>query len=70
MRFLSSWKLSLSLIANSDDPEEMWHVAAFHLGLHCLQKYTFRGLKYTKGNIQYCPFIMPYLGALRVDFVI
>ena len=27
----------------SVDPDEMQHFAAFHLGLHCLQKYSFRG---------------------------
>ena len=34
---------------NSVDPEEMQHYAAFHLGLHCLQKYSFRGYLNTKG---------------------
>ena len=29
--------------ANSVDPDEMQHYAAFHLALHCLQKYSFRG---------------------------
>ena len=33
---------------NSLDPDEMQHCAAFHLGLHCLQKYLFRGLQNTK----------------------
>ena len=28
---------------------KMWHYAAFHLGLHCLQKYSFRGFPNTKG---------------------
>ena len=27
---------------NNVDPDEMQHYAAFHLGLHCLQKYSFR----------------------------
>ena len=27
----------------SIDPDEMQHYAAFHQGLHCLQKYRFRG---------------------------
>ena len=27
----------------------MQHYAAFHLGLHCLQKYTFRGFPKYKG---------------------
>ena len=34
--------------AKSVDPDEMWHYAAFYLGLHCLQKYPFRGFQYTK----------------------
>ena len=29
---------------NSVDPDEMQHFAAFHLGLHCLQKYSFSRL--------------------------
>ena len=37
------------ILANSEDPDEMLHFAAFHLGLHCLQKYTFTGFQYTKG---------------------
>ena len=27
----------------SVDPDEMQHYTAFHQGLHCLQKYSFRG---------------------------
>ena len=27
-------------LSNSVDPDEMQHYAAFHLGLHCLQKYS------------------------------
>ena len=37
------------ILANSADPEEMQHYAAFHLGLHCLPKHLFRGFQYTKG---------------------
>ena len=29
--------------ANSADPDEMPHDAAFHLDIHCLSKYPFRG---------------------------
>ena len=29
------------ILANSAGPDEMLHVAAFHLGLHCLPKYPF-----------------------------
>ena len=36
-------------ITNSVDPDEMQHYAAFHLGLHCLQKYSFRGFPEYKG---------------------
>ena len=33
------------VLANSADPFEMPHFAAFHLGLHCLQfKYLFQGI--------------------------
>ena len=34
---------------NSVDPDEMQHYAAFHLGLHCLRKYSFWGFLNTKG---------------------
>ena len=34
---------------NSVDPDIMPQYAAFHQGLHCLSKYSFRGLPYTKG---------------------
>ena len=37
------------VLANSADPDEMLHYAAFHLGLHCLQKYQFRSFRSTKG---------------------
>ena len=44
-------KLSIKImliIVNSADPDEMQHYAAFHLGLHSLPKYMFRGFQYTK----------------------
>ena len=34
---------------NSVDPDEMQHCAAFHLDLHCLQKYSFSGFPEYKG---------------------
>ena len=37
------------VLANSADPDEMPHHAAFHLGLRCLPKYPFRGFRSTKG---------------------
>ena len=41
-------------IANSAYPDEMPHIVAFHLGLHCLQKYPFRGFQSTKGYYYVC----------------
>ena len=38
------------ILTNSEDPGEMQHYAAFHLGLHCLPKYPFRGFQYTNGS--------------------
>ena len=32
---------------NSVDPDEMQYHATFHLDLHCLQKYSFRGFPNT-----------------------
>ena len=37
-----------SVLANSADPNEMPHYAAFHLGLHCLPKNLFRGFQSPK----------------------
>ena len=37
------------IVTDSVDPVEMQYYAAFHLGLHCLQKYSFRGFQITKG---------------------
>ena len=37
------------ITANSADPDEMQHYAAFHLGLHCLLKNQFGGFQNTKG---------------------
>ena len=36
-------------LVNSVDPDEMPHLAAFHLGLHCLPKYPFRAFQVSKG---------------------
>ena len=36
--FISRMNVFISL--NSEDPDEMQHYAAFHLGLHCLSKYA------------------------------
>ena len=32
----------MSTLANSEDPDEMQHYAAFQQGLHCLPKYPFK----------------------------
>ena len=34
------------IIANSADPDEMQQDAVFHLGLHCLPEYLYKGLIY------------------------
>ena len=44
--------LSLKIVltsAKSEDPDEMPRSVAFHLGLHSLSKYQFKGFQYTKG---------------------
>ena len=33
--------------ANSTDTDEIRHALAFHLSLHCLLKYRFKGFPYT-----------------------
>ena len=38
------------------DPDEMQHHAAFHLGLNCLQKYSFRALPKYKGSMKISPY--------------
>ena len=49
---------------NSVVPDEMQHHAAFHLGLHCLQKYLFRGFPKYKG-LKNLMIHVPY-----IDFII
>ena len=39
--FFLSLKITF-VLANSVDPDEMLHYEAFHQGLHCLPKYSFR----------------------------
>ena len=39
----------LFYLTNSVELDEMQHYAAFHQGLYCLQKYSFRGFENTKG---------------------
>ena len=38
------------ILANSADPDEMQLYAAFHLCLHSLPEYQFRGFQYTKDS--------------------
>ena len=42
----------MGTLANSEDPDEMQHNAAFHLGLHCLLR-----LKQSLGTDTHCNFI-------------
>ena len=37
------------VLASSADHDEMPHYAEFHLGLHCLQKFQFKGFMFAKG---------------------
>ena len=56
------------ILANSADPDEMQHYAAFHLGLHCLPKYPFGGFQYTKGYV--CLFVFVALRPMSTAMVI
>ena len=47
--FIFCLKIFFFILTNSVDPDEMPHYAAFHLGLHCMPKYPFRGFLYTNG---------------------
>ena len=45
-KILYSYCLNMKIVStftNSVDFDEKMHYAAFHLGLHCLPKYSFRG---------------------------
>ena len=46
------------VLANSADPDEMPHHAAFHLGLHCSPKYLFRCFLPTKGYYREVAFLL------------
>ena len=41
------------ILSFSADPDEMQHDTAFHLGLHCLQKYQLRGFHYESAVAQW-----------------
>ena len=43
------WRFDF-VLANSADSDEMLHYVAFHLGLHCLPKYLFRGFWFQRLN--------------------
>ena len=47
--FLSLNVVLILKLVNGVDPDEMQQYAAFHLDLHCLQKYPFKGFQYTEG---------------------
>ena len=66
------------VLANSEDLDEMPHLTAFHLGLHCLPKYPFWASLPLKGktNIlqwhdrmrqqkKHCPHMYSYLNCIR-----
>ena len=40
--------MKIFILANSADPDEMPHHAAFHLGLHCLPMHLFAGIQNEK----------------------
>ena len=42
IKYCFSFFEDLIVSANSVEPDEMPHYAAFHQGLHCLLKFTFR----------------------------
>ena len=48
------------ILANSEDPDEMQHYAAFHLGLHCWPKYLFRVSSIKKGFVNSVNFLAVY----------
>ena len=50
----------------SVDPDEMQHNAAFHLGLHCLQKYSFLGGVYPNTSLS-GPFLIIDSSLLVID---
>ena len=43
-------KLRCFVPANSADTNKIQHYATFHLGLHCLQRFSFRRFIYTEGK--------------------
>ena len=43
--------MTVLTIANSEEPDEMSHNAAFHLGLLCLPQYLFTGTQNRKEDI-------------------
>ena len=51
------------ILSNSEDPDEMQHYAAFHLGLHCLPKNLFRG------RVNECEWFLRYhLGRVLISY--
>ena len=50
-KILYFFPLKIDLVfSSSADPDEMLHYTAFHLGLHGLPKYLFRGFQSTKAT--------------------
>ena len=48
-RFIVFLSLKIDFVLANSEDDEMLHNVAFHLGLHCLSKYPFRGFWYTEG---------------------
>ena len=52
---------------NSVDPDKMQHYAAFHLGIHCLQKYSFRDLS-KECYVFFLDFLLPVISFFNYFF--
>ena len=50
------------VLANSVNPDEMPHYAAFHLGLHCLPKYSFRSHQLGLDSFDIQAFVLVNMG--------
>ena len=43
--------LNIFILAKNEDPDDMLQNLAFHVGLHCLPKYSFRSYQYTVNSV-------------------
>ena len=58
------------ILANSVDPDEMQHYAAFHLGLHCLPKYLSSVQYNKKSKNYYFPNFLYHIDLIYVYYVV